>query len=190
MKKILVVGLLVAAAGSSIFASGNKEEEQAVPYGAGPRGGYAGKWDDDSNYSRGGRGMMYWADEEGNPVNAPELEEVTVEGTLVLETGTHPYIEENGEKVFIMVPSFAIADLELEGGESVKVTGYEVPEGGPMFWSAEEDIRFIQVTSAEINGETLTLEGGYGAGRMAYGDQSWCAPGSYGRSGSRGRARW
>ena len=57
-----------------------------VPMG----GGYGRNW----NGAPQGSGMMYWTDQDGNPVNAAEYEEVTVEGTLVLEAGTHPYIEE------------------------------------------------------------------------------------------------
>ena len=186
MKKMMLIGLMVVAAAGSVFASGNKEDEQAVPYGygMGPRGGYVGQGGPGFDASRG-QGRMYWADEEGNPVNAAELEEVTVEGTLVLETGTHPYLVQDGVNVFLMVPPFAISELELEGGEAVKVSGYELPEGGPMFWNSTDGARFLQVTSAEINGQTLTLQGGYGYGGAAYCDPS--LGGRMGRAGGRGR---
>ncbi len=190
MKKILIIGLLAAAAGTGLFArGGNDTTQQDAPYGygSGPMGGYGRGWNGAPGAQQG-PGMMYWTDQDGNPVNAPQYEEVTVEGTLVLETGTHPYIEEAGVKVFLMVPPFAVYDLDLKGGESVQVSGYEIPGGGPMFWNSDDSARFVQVQTAVIDGEELTLQGG-----MAYGNGAWCGPGAgggMGRAGGRGPGRW
>ena len=186
MKKIMIIGLLAAAAGTGLFARGsNDTTQQAVPYGYGPMGGgYGRNW----NGAPQGSGMMYWTDQDGNPVNAAEYEEVTVEGSLVLEAGTHPYIEEAGERVFLMVPPFAVYDLDLQGGETVSVTGYEFPAGGPMFWNSDDEVRFVQVQTAVIDGEELTLQSG-----LAYGNGAWSGPGAgrrMGRAGGHGPGRW
>jgi len=180
MKKILVLTVLTVTAAAAAFANGNKEAEQPVPYGYGraPRGGYAA----DCPLLEGegvqpGRGMMYWTDEEGNPVT-PDLTEA--EGTLVLEEGTLPYLMNGGEKVFLMVPPFAIQEVELTGGESVKVSGYEVPGGR---WGTETESLFLHVVTAEIDGQVLTLERGAGPGAGGKGGRG-------GRGGHHGHGRW
>ncbi|OQY32162.1 MAG: hypothetical protein B6241_12060 [Spirochaetaceae bacterium 4572_59] len=174
MKKILIVGVMVVAAAGSIFASGNKEDDaqDLDAYGRGSRGGYdrQGRFDRDERGFRGPESC--WIDEEGNPVT-PET--VDVEGTLVLEEGTMPYLEQNGEKVFLMVPRFALNEIELDGGEFVKLTGFELPEDARSPWgNSESSSLFLHVVSAEIDGEVLTLEMGYGprGGRGSKGRRS------------------
>ena len=178
MKKILVIGVLVAAAAGTVFAGGSKEDESLDNdgYGRGSRSGYArendraGRFDRDGRSSRGQQDFC-WVDEEGNPVT-PET--VEVEGSLVLEAGTLPYLEQNGEKVFLMVPRNALGSIELEGGEFIKVSGFEMPDESRSPWGSDDSSsQFLRVVSAEIDGETFTLEMG---------------PASGGGRGSRGRA--
>ncbi|MDC7231879.1 MAG: hypothetical protein PQJ58_01510 [Spirochaetales bacterium] len=152
MKKTLAVTALVLMSTAALFANGNKDEETQEYYGRGggrPAQGRdmaRGDWD-------GPRGpfMEECDDEDGNWI---EPEQISAEGTLVLEEGTLPYLNTDSGKVFLMVPPFAMADLELEGGESVAVTGYDMPTDR---WGNETESTFIRVLTAEIDGEELDL---------------------------------
>ncbi|MDA3955853.1 hypothetical protein [Oceanispirochaeta sp.] len=145
MKKKMIVVALVLFSSAAVFASGNKDDDYEY-YGRGPMGG---GWND-----RGfdGRGGMFWSDEDGNPITP---EEISAQGTLVLEEGTIPYLKTAEGKVFLMIPPFAMDDVDLKGGESIKVTGYDIPSDR---WGNETESVFLHVLSAEINGKTLTLD--------------------------------
>ncbi len=184
MKKIMMIGLMVVTAAGALSASGSKEEAPVQDtFGRGSGGSYARDQDTfgrgrdmDRRDPRGAAGEFCWYDEEGNPVTPETIE---VEGVLVLEEAMLPYIEQNGEKVFLMVPRFAFDQVELKGGESVKLSGYDVTERARMAWDYETESLYLHVVSAEIDGETFTLENGMGRmGGMAQ-------DGPMGRSGGR-----
>ena len=184
MKKIMMIGLMVVTAAGALFANGSKEEAPAQDtYGRGSGGPYAQNQDTfgrgrgmDQRDFRGTAGGYCWYDEEGNFITPETIE---VEGVLVLEEATLPYIEQNGEKVFLMVPRFAFDQVELEGGESVKVSGFDMTENARMAWDYETESLYLHVVTAEIDGETFTLDNGMG--RMGGIGQG----GRMGRSGGR-----
>ncbi len=173
MKKKMLVAVLVMVSAASVFASGNKDSDDTPYYGRGPAmGGMYG-----GGPGRGGYGPgMVWSDENGNPITP---EEVTVEGALVLEEGTMPYLNTDGGKVFLMVPPFVWDEVDLKGGELVKATGYDVPEDR---WGNTAESRFLHVVSAEVDGKTLTVD----QGMMGYGGRGGRAP----RGGMPGRGGW
>lgn len=157
MKKTLSIAALVLMSSAALFANGNKEDQDSDSYGRGPREGGRSEQgrnfqgdQDGQGYGRGPMEECY--DEDGNLI---ELEEISAEGTLVLEEGTMPYLNTADGKVFIMVPPFALGDLELEGGEAVKVTGYDMPTDR---WGNETDSVFMRVLTAEIDGVELDLD--------------------------------
>jgi len=167
MKKKVFVAVLVMMSAASVFASGNKDDESRY-YGRGPAmggGNYGGRpVQGGGNYVRGG---MMWSDENGNPITPKEI---TAEGSLVLEEGTMPYLNTGDGKVFLMVPPFVWDEVELKGGETVKVTGYDVPEDR---WGNKTESQFLHVVSAVVDGKTLAVDDdmiGYGGrggrGRM------------------------
>jgi len=171
MKKKLFVAVLVMMSAASVFASGNKEDETQY-YGRGPA---MGGWNNDGGgYGRGG---MMWRDEDGNPITTAE--EITVEGSLVLEEGTMPYLNTDEGKVFLMVPPFVWDDIDLKGGETVTVTGYDMPEDR---WGNETESTFLHVVSAVVDGKTLTVD----QDMMGYGGRG----GRGGMPGRGGRGGW
>ena len=167
MKKIMMIGLMVVTAAGALFANGSKEEAPVQDtFGRGPGGQYARNQETfgrgrgmDQRDPRGAAGGLCWYDEEGNLVTPETIE---VEGVLVLEEATLPYIEQNGEKVFLMVPRFAFDQVELEDGESIKVSGYDMTENARMAWDYETESLYLHVVTAEIDGETYTLDNGMG----------------------------
>jgi len=150
MKKTISIAALVLMSSAALFANGNKEAQNSEFYGRGPMGGGF----QNGQYSRGFAGgpMASWC--YGDDGTLLELEEITAEGTLVLEEGTLPYLNTADGKVFLMVPPFAMDGVELEGGEELKVTGFDMPADR---WGNETESLFIRVLTAEIDGEVLEL---------------------------------
>ena len=156
MKKqgIMILTMLILGS-AAVYANGAQDEnEEGYGAGGGPRGGEGRFIEGPMGPGRFDPSVIY--DEEGNPV---ELEEITVEGSLVLEEGTMPYLETKDGKVFLMVPPPVIFQLGLEGGESVKVRGYDIPRTP---WGQETESVFLKVTDAEIDGKQIVLLGGPG----------------------------
>ncbi len=163
-KKVMMILSMVLLSSTAVFAGGTQDEnDQAYGAGNGRRGfeGGAGpgKFDDERMGGRFGDPTVCY-DAEGNEI---KLEEMTAEGTLTLDEGTMPYLNTADGKVFLMVPRFMVYELELKGGESVKVTGFDVPFSP---WGEEYESTFLRVTDAEIDGKQLILMGGPG-GRTA-----------------------
>lgn len=157
MKKTMSIAALVLMSSAALFANGNKEEQDDYYYGRGPMGGGRSNYNRDFDSSQGGmgyaRGPMEWCyDEDGNLV---DLEEVSVEGTLVLEEGTMPYLNTADGNVFLMVPPFMMDGIDLEGGEDVKATGYDMPTDR---WGNETESVFLRVLTAEINGVEIEMD--------------------------------
>ncbi|MDC7242084.1 MAG: hypothetical protein PQJ50_17150 [Spirochaetales bacterium] len=167
MKKIITVSALVLMSSAALFASGNKDADDTENYrrGNGARAPREMPADDfrGTRPERAPQGFCY--DENGELI---ELEEITARGTLVLEEGSMAYLNTDDGKVFLMVPPFAIYDLELEGGEDVEVTGYDMPANGMMAWGQESVSTWLRVTSAVIDGEELDLSLAAGPGRGGF----------------------
>ncbi len=160
-KKVMMIVSMVLLGSAAVFANGTQDEDSQT-YGPGrgwndgrPANGRAadGRFADDRMGGRFGDPSVCY-DEDGNII---ELEEKTIEGSLVLEEGTMPYLNTADGKVFLMVPQFMVYDLGLKGGESVKVTGYDVPRTP---WGEETESTFLRVTDAEIDGKQIVLMGG------------------------------
>lgn len=157
-KKILMIVSMVLMGSAVVFAGGAQDDDaQSYGPGNGRRGGEGrpaqGRFDDDRMGGRF-RDPSVCYDAEGNEI---QLEEKTVSGSLVLEEGTMPYLNTAEGKVFLMVPRFMVYELELEGGESVQVTGYDVPNSP---WGEEYESTFLRVTDAEIDGKQVVMMGG------------------------------
>jgi hypothetical protein len=158
-KKIMMIVSMVVMSSAAVFAGGAQDDDaQSYGPGSGGRaGGRApqGRFDDERGGGRFGDPSICY-DAEGNEI---QLEEMTVSGTLVLEEGTMPYLNTAEGKVFLMVPRFMVYELELAGGESVKVTGFDVPATP---WGEEHESTFLRVTDAEIDGKQIVFMGGAG----------------------------
>ncbi|MBF9017843.1 MULTISPECIES: hypothetical protein [unclassified Oceanispirochaeta] len=157
MKKTISIAALVLMSSAALFANGSQEDQDSEFYGRGFRDG--GRFEQCRNFQGDQNGpgfgrfpMDECYDEDGNLI---KLEEISAEGTLVLEEGTMPYLNTADGKVFLMVPPFVLGDLELEGGEAVNVSGYDMPTNR---WGNETESTFMRVLSAEIDGETLDLD--------------------------------
>ena len=162
MKKIIVLAVLLAAAGGSIlFAEGSQEQDQEQYYGRGPG---AGPGFSDMGPSRGGRGTGQYADERWEGFNADDV--ISVTGTLVLVDNFHPALQ-TGDGVYeLMYPRFFDDEIDLEEGETVTVEGFLVP--GPRWEEENEEELYLHVTKAIIDGEEYILDDGQGPGpRMA-----------------------
>ena len=147
---LMLMGLVAA------FATGQKEEVER-PYG--PRG-----------FRGGMMGMGMWGAAEG--------EKITVSGPIYFKDKLHPEIESGGKEYELLVPRFALWNLDIEEGQLVSVEGYTV-EG--MYCEEEgEDEVHLWVTNAKIGDKEYDLE------RDLQG--AWGGPqGSWGGPGSRGR---
>jgi len=159
MKKTISIAALVLMSSAALFANGNKEDQDSESYGRGSRDGGRSEQGRNFQANQDGRGFEHGPldecyDEDGNLI---ELVEISAEGPLVLEEGTMPYLNSADGRVFLMIPPFAIGDLELEGGESVKVTGYDMPSDR---WGNETESVFLRVLTAEIDGVELDLDFG------------------------------
>ena len=166
-KKVMMIVSMVLLSSAAVFANGAQDDAVGNGPGNGRMGGDGrdgrpaqGRFDRDDRM--GGRfddpSICY--DEDGNEI---KLEEITVSGSLVLEEGTMPYLNTAEGKVFLMVPRFMIYELELEGGESITATGFDVPNSP---WGEEHESTFLRVTGAEIDGkEIIMMDGPRGADR-------------------------
>ncbi len=131
-KTVLVVLVLLSAAGLSTFANGTGETSGATR----PRGGSPA-------YS-------------GEPI--------TLTGTLDLEQGDGLAALKTGSETWsLMVPHMYDYDVPVKSGDTVTVTGFEMP--GPR-WDRENGERYLMVQKAVIAGREYTLPGGYGRGSM------------------------
>jgi hypothetical protein len=97
----------------------------------------------------------------------PFAEEELSTLTGVLKLGdTAPVLVSGGEEYLVMVPPFAVPDIELEDGQEITLEGY-VHEGFGRF--ADEDEQVIRVTKAIIDGEEYEIDLGRGNAGMAQG---------------------
>ncbi len=158
--RIIAVSIILMLTGLvAVFATGQKEEVER-PYGRG-RGGMMG--------------MGMWGAEEG--------EKITVSGPVYFKDKIHPEIESGGKEYELMVPRFALWNLDIEEGQSISVEGYTI-EG--MYCEEEEgeDEVHLWVTKAKIGDKEYDLESdaqGTWGGRQG----TWGGPGRGGRGPGR-----
>lgn len=161
MKRGIALVCLALLSSAAVFAGGSKEDDDGTYY---RRNGWK-----NGEHRQGFGDPSFYYDEEGNKV---ELEEISAEGTLVLEEGTMPYLDTPEGRVFLMVPPRGVAELGLSGGETVAVSGYDMPRKP---WGRESDSVFLRVTGAEIDGKQIVLMGGgrRGGGRGRHPGGCW-----------------
>ena len=153
--RIIAVSVILMLVGLvAVFATGQKEDVER-PYG--PRGG------------RGGM-MGMWGADEG--------EKITVSGPVYFKDKLHPEIKSGDKEYELMVPRFALRNLDIEEGQLVSVEGYTV-EGMYCEEEGEEEVHLL-VTKAKIGDKEYDLErdaqGAWG-GRQG----AWGTPGRGGR---------
>ena len=92
-----------------------------------------------------------------------EEELSTLTGVLKLGDAA-PILLSGGEEYLVMVPPFAVPEIELEDGQEITLEGY-VHEGFGRF--ADEDEQVIRVTKAIIDGQEYEIDFGRGNAGMA-----------------------
>lgn len=161
MKKGIVVLLMVSLAGFSLFASGDKEEE-VVPYGYGPR------WSQED--PRGGvdpRGAMGPRGFAGTVEEMPcldedfDFQELTLTGPVSFGVKGASLMAD-GDEWNLLYPRQVLAEVDLEAGETITVSGVAVP--ALRYQDDPAEGNYLMVQSAEIGGETYDLnlrQGGF-----------------------------
>jgi len=166
MRKGIVILLMTVVAGGMIFASGDQEENVQV---------------DRNNFQRGGYRQL-----ENCPSCGEELqsEEVTLTGTVSF-TAQGAVLDADGEEWLLMYPQWALADVELESGDEITVSGYDAPfarrfydgddfredsdEGEEEGSDNNDEEHVLRVTSAVIDGVEYELFDGSRDGFMGRG---------------------
>jgi hypothetical protein len=132
--------------------------------------------------------MGMWGAEEG--------EKITVSGPVTFEDKRHPEIKSGGKEYELMVPRFALWNLDIEEGQLVSVEGYTID--GMYCEEEDEDEVHLMVTKAKIGDKEYDLErdmqgawggcqgtwGGPGSGRRGPGRRGYMmrgGPNTYGR---------
>ncbi len=154
---LMLMGLVAA------FATGQKEEAER-PFG--PRGNWAGP-----------RAME----------EATKGEKISVSGPVAFENKWHPELKSGGKEYELIVPRFALWNLDIEEGQSITVEGYTV-EGMCCDDDNENEVHLL-VTKATIGDQEYDLDtpgawgpqgpGWRGPGRR--GNMMRGGPDSYGR---------
>jgi hypothetical protein len=99
-----------------------------------------------------------------------QLEKKTLTGEVTLDSDGRASLTMDGQEYELLYPYIASVDLEIKSGDVVTVEGVAVP--GPR-WQGDEDVKYLRVTGAVIDGKEYDLEADF-----AYG---W-----YGKSGAAG----
>jgi hypothetical protein len=158
---------MIAFVAAGLFANGQKDNDTDNsfrgdrPYREDGRGGRAFR---DGNWGEGG----YCFDDN------QEVLELT--GNLELINGEPPYLLSDGERYVLRAPYRLLRDIDIENGQDVNVSGYEVPAAR---WQWDDSEKGIHVLSAEIDGEEYDLSeyryGGFGCrgGRGGRGPGRW-----------------
>ncbi len=131
-KGIVLLTVMMIAAGGAVFASGQKDE-------------------DDRDFSPRGRG---YSSEQDCDCFDEDVELITLTGTVDF-TASGTILMVDGEEWNLMYPSRGL-DMEIEEGSVVAVSGIEIEE--PRRQTDDEDLKYLHVVSAEINGETYELD--------------------------------
>ncbi len=171
MKRTMMIITMTAVAAAGLFANGQQDGDTdntvrgGRPYRDDARGGRAFQSED--------RTDRYFCFDEDQ-----EVLELT--GTLELVNGEPPYLLTGGERYVLKAPYRLLLDIEIENGQEVSVSAYEVPAAR---WQWDDSEKGLHVLSAEIGGEVYDLDeymygpmggrgakggrGGRGAGRQS-----------------------
>ncbi len=109
-------------------------------------------------------------------------EKITLTGTVDF-TAAHTVLKTDKGEWELMYPRMWAEGIDVQDGEKVTVTGYEVP--GPR-WNGDDDEQYLQVVSAEIKGRTYELPEGYGPMGGGYGHGGMMGGYGSGRGGMMG----
>lgn len=104
-------------------------------------------------------GAQEGADDFARPYQ--QYEEKTLTGEVSIGTDGRASLTVDGQEYELLYPYIAAVDLEVETGDVVTVEGAVVP--GPR-WEENEDVQYLHVTKAVIDGEEFDLEAAYGYG--------------------------
>ncbi|MFN2310797.1 MAG: hypothetical protein ABR590_01925 [Spirochaetia bacterium] len=103
----------------------------------------------------------FWSDEESEPLS--------ISGSAIVDDWGRVAIE-SGNETYHLMPAFAIPEsAEIASGDTVEVTGYEMP--GPRFGVDEGD-SFIRASEVTVGGRTYVLDSGSRGGHMGRGGSS------------------
>lgn len=125
------------------------------------------------------------------PGRFDEGQEVTLTGTI--DISRFPAVlTAGGEEYLVMVPPFAVDEIEIENGQQLTLTGYTHEAYGRF----RADEKVIAVTSAVIDGKEVEIDRpGYGGrfaeGPMGYGGRGYGGRGCFGGAyGPRQQGAW
>lgn len=90
-----------------------------------------------------------------------QYEEQTLTGEVSIGTDGRASLTVDGQEYELLYPYIAAANLEVESGDVATVEGAVV--SGPR-WEENEDVLYLHVTKAVIDGEEYDLEAAYGYG--------------------------
>lgn len=133
-KTIILVLLLTVIMVNGIFASGQKGGSYISPSGM----------------------------NNGSFEQYQNLQLITLTGTLELINGQPPYLIADKSRFYIMAPYQLLNNIDVKDGETVTVSGYEMPSG---MWQWNNNERGIRIIQATIKGETIDIP--YYDGRMS-----------------------
>ena len=105
--------------------------------------------------------MATGAQEGVDPAVRPyqQLDEKTLTGKVAINTDGRASLTVDGQEYELLYPYIAAADLEVETGDIVTVEGAVVP--GPR-WQENEDMQYLRVSKAVIDGKEYDLDEAYG----------------------------
>jgi hypothetical protein len=103
---------------------------------------------------------------------AAKGEKISVSGPVAFEDKRHPEITSGGREYELIVPRFALRNLDIEEGQSISVEGYAL-EGTCCEDDSENEVHLL-VTKATIGDQEYDLEtpgawGPQGPGRRGFG---------------------
>jgi hypothetical protein len=157
---MIIAAVMLLTGIGSVFASGNKDAAPQTPQ---------------APFARGPQ------------MNLASNDKVTLTGTVAVTNKFHPELKVDSKLYYLMVPRFALDDIEVKDGATVTVEGFAVT-GVPM---VGEEAEAVLVTKAVIDGKEYDIDRGFG-GPMMGGDGRGMGPGRWGDDGPQGgrRGRW
>lgn len=118
----------------------------------------------------------YWSYEDTEPI--------TISGSAIVDDWGRVAVR-SGNDTYYLMPAFALPETaEIASGDTIEVTGYEMP--GPRFGVDDND-HFISASELTVGGRTYVLDSGrrgghMGRGRGGWGDSGWGSRDDYDRS--------
>lgn len=93
--------------------------------------------------------------EDERPLNRPELETISLEGTLSFNDYGMPVLEKDGVTYELHVRTRFSEITEVKEGDTIKVEGLLLPQ--PIRWS-NTDIQRVMVEKGSVNGTEFAIE--------------------------------